>query len=361
MLVKKFFRTTAAAAVSAVFGLALCAPIAAHAALQTASLSSRADGAPGLSEPVKKPASAPKSAQKTEKKAAKKTVKKTAKPAAPRTGARPSQATLAGLRKTEDPLRLGSSVAYAVDQATGEELIVKNADVPLPIASVTKLMTALVIAQSDLPLTQKIRITREDYVRSQARSKLVSGMVMTREAVLKAALMASDNRAAHALARTFPGGKKAFVKAMNDKAHELGMTDSFFADPTGLDNRNHATARDLGKLVAAVYEHQSIRSASTAPMARLKAGGRTVVMQTTNRLIGDPSWDIGVQKTGFTTAAGRCMVVQSKVGERSLVFVVLDSPSNAARAQDMRTMRAYVESEGDFAQAFAQLQPYAVF
>lgn len=275
--------------------------------------------------------------------------------------AAPSQATLAGLRKTEDPLRLGSSVAFAVDQDTGEELVVKNADVPLPIASVTKLMTAYVLAESDLPLDEKIRITRDDYVRSSAVSKLRSGMVMTREAVLKAALMSSDNRAAHALARTYPGGIRKFIGLMNEKAAELGMKDSFFADPTGLDNRNHATARDLSKLVAAVYEYQAIRSASTAPAATLRAGKRSVSLRTTNRLIGDPSWRIGIQKTGFTTAAGRCMVVQSEVGERRLVMVVLDSPDNNQRAADMRTMRAYVEAEPAFAEDFAEVLPYRLF
>lgn len=278
-----------------------------------------------------------------------------------RTGWRPSDATQAGLRETDYPLSLSSSVAYVLDQDTGEELVLKNADVALPIASVTKLMTALVIAESGLPLDEKIKISREDYVRSNASSKLKSGMVLTRTAVLQAALMSSDNRAAHALARTFPGGKKAFVREMNAKAAELGMTDSVFADPTGLDNRNHSTARDLGKLVNAVYAYSEIREASTAPVAKLKAGKRWLNMQTTNRLIGDPSWRIGIQKTGFTTAAGRCMVVQSEVGERRLVMVVLDSPDNGRRAEDMKTMRAFVETEPRFNQNFPSVRPYELF
>lgn len=278
-----------------------------------------------------------------------------------RTGWRPSDATQAGLRETDYPLSLSSSVAYVLDQDTGEELVLKNADVALPIASVTKLMTALVIAESGLPLDEKIKISREDYVRSNASSKLKSGMVLTRTAVLQAALMSSDNRAAHALARTFPGGKKAFVREMNVKAAELGMTDSVFADPTGLDNRNHSTARDLGKLVNAVYAYSEIREASTAPVAKLKAGKRWLNMQTTNRLIGDPSWRIGIQKTGFTTAAGRCMVVQSEVGERRLVMVVLDSPDNGRRAEDMKTMRAFVETEPRFNQNFPSVRPYELF
>lgn len=278
-----------------------------------------------------------------------------------RTGWRPSDATQAGLRETDYPLSLSSSVAYVLDQDTGEELVLKNADVALPIASVTKLMTALVIAESGLPLDEKIKISREDYVRSNASSKLKSGMVLTRTAVLQAALMSSDNRAAHALARTFPGGKKAFVREMNAKTAELGMTDSVFADPTGLDNRNHSTARDLGKLVNAVYAYSEIRETSTAPVAKLKAGKRWLNMQTTNRLIGDPSWRIGIQKTGFTTAAGRCMVVQSEVGERRLVMVVLDSPDNGRRAEDMKTMRAFVETEPRFNQNFPSVRPYELF
>ncbi len=273
----------------------------------------------------------------------------------------PSQATLAGLRKTEDPLVLGSSVAYVVDQDTGEELVVKNADVALPIASVTKLMTALVIAESGVSLNEKIRITREDYVRCYARSRLSNGMVMTRGSVLKAALVASDNRAAHALARTFPGGKKAFVEKMNEKAAELGMKDSFFADPTGLDNQNHSTARDLAKLVDAASGYKELRTASTLPHASLQAGRRTLQFSTTNRLIGDPSWKIGIQKTGFTTAAGRCMVVQSDVGDRHLVMVVLDSPNNTQRAADMRTMRDFVAAEPAFNEAFADTVPYLIF
>ena len=274
---------------------------------------------------------------------------------------RPSEAMKAGLRQTVDPLRLGSSVALAVDVDNGEMLYGKNADVALPIASITKLMTALVIAESDVKLEQKIKITRDDYVRSHASSKLRSGMTMTRKAVLQAALMSSDNRAAHALARTYPGGIKAFVKAMNEKAAALGMSNAFFADPTGLDNRNHATAADLAKLVAAAARHDVIGQLSTTAFAKLKAGGRLLSFHTTNRLIGDPSWSIDVQKTGFTSAAGRCMVVQTAVGERQLALVVLDSPNNNQRAQDMRTMRAYVASETSFERRFGDAVPYALF
>ncbi len=273
----------------------------------------------------------------------------------------PSQAMLAGLRNTDDPLDLGSSVAYIVDQDTGEELFQKNADVSLPIASVTKLMTALVIAESGVSMEESVRITREDYLSSRAHSKLRNGMVMKRSELLKAALMSSDNRAAHALARSTPQGLSAFISQMNATARRLGMTDTVFADPTGLDNRNHSTARDLAKLVAAAYEYKDIREASTLSAAQLRAGRYVLNMHTTNRLIGDPNWNIGIQKTGFTTAAGRCMVVQSEVGSRRVVMVVLDSPNNTQRAADMTSMKHFVESENRIDRQFSTANPYELF
>lgn len=222
-------------------------------------------------------------------------------------------------------------------------------------------MTALVIAESGLQMNERLRISREDYVRSRARSKLRSGMRMTRGAVLKAALMSSDNRAATALARTYPGGRKAFVMKMNETAERLGMTDSVFADPSGLDNRNHSTARDLAKLVAEAHKHEVIRESSTLQFASVPAGRRQLKLVTTNRLIGNPDWNIGVQKTGFTTAAGRCMVVQSEFADRRVVMVLLDSPNSAQRAADMQTMRTFVENEDHINEQFDSMHPYEVF
>lgn len=271
---------------------------------------------------------------------------------------RPSVAMLAGLRDTPDPLELSSSVAYMADQDSGEVFFEKNADVRLPIASVTKLMTALVIVESELPMKAKLRVTRADYVKSRAESKLRNGMVLTREATLQAALMSSDNRAAHMLARTYPGGVKAFVKAMNEKAAELGMTSSRFTDPTGLSNENISTARDLGLLAAAAHGYAVIRKASTTPTALLNAGISKLRLQTTNRLIGDPRWNVGLQKTGFTTAAGRCMVVQSEFAGHRLVMVVLDSATNGKRADDMLRMRRWLEDETEYQAVFAKSSPY---
>ena len=267
-------------------------------------------------------------------------------------------AMLAGLRDTPDPLELSSSVAYMADQDSGEVFFEKNADVRLPIASVTKLMTALVIVESELPMKAKLRVTRADYVKSRAESKLRNGMVLTREATLQAALMSSDNRAAHMLARTYPGGVKAFVKAMNEKAAELGMTSSRFTDPTGLSNENISTARDLGLLAAAAHGYAVIRKASTTPTALLNAGISKLRLQTTNRLIGDPRWNVGLQKTGFTTAAGRCMVVQSEFAGHRLVMVVLDSATNGKRADDMLRMRRWREDETEYQAVFAKSTPY---
>ena len=270
----------------------------------------------------------------------------------------PSAAMLAGLRDTPDPLELSSSVAYMADEDTGEVFFEKNADVPLPIASVTKLMTALVIMESELPMNAKLTVTRADYVKCKADSQLKSGMVLTREATLRAALMSSDNRAAHMLARTYPGGVKAFVAAMNAKAEELGMDASHFSDPTGLSNDNVSTARDLGYLAAAAHQHEMIRRASTTPVAVIDAGVKKLHMQTTNRLIGDPRWKVGLQKTGFTTAAGRCMVVQSEFAGHRLVMVVLDSENNSRRADDMLRMRRWLEDETEFHTVFAEGKPW---
>lgn len=270
----------------------------------------------------------------------------------------PSVAMRSGLRDTPDPLELSSSVAYMADQDSGEVFFEKNADIVLPIASVTKLMTALVIMESELPLSAKLTVTKADYVRSKAESQLKSGMVLTRESTLRAALMSSDNRAAHMLARTYPGGVKAFVAAMNAKAAELGMESSHFSDPTGLSNDNVSTARDLGLLAAAAHQHDMIRRASTTPVAYIDAGARRLMMQTTNRLIGDPRWKVGLQKTGFTTAAGRCMVVQSEFAGHRLVMVVLDSETNGKRADDMLRMRRWLEEETEFHTVFAQSKPW---
>lgn len=269
-----------------------------------------------------------------------------------------SVASQAGLRDTTDPLDLSSSVGYMIDQDSHEVYFEKNADVPLPIASVTKLMSALVIAESGLSLHTKLKVTRDDYVKSTATSKLRAGMVLTREDTLRAALMSSDNRAAHMLARTYPGGVKMFVKRMNELAEELGMKDSHFADPTGLSNDNISTAQDLALLAMRAHRYPVLSKVSTSPTALLDAGSTQLRMMTTNRLIGDPRWHVGLQKTGYTRAAGRCMVVQSEVAGHRVVMVVLDSDSSSKRADDMQRMRRWLEEETKFQKLFAQTSPF---
>ncbi len=245
-----------------------------------------------------------------------------------------------------------------VDQDTGEVYFEKNAGVQLPIASVTKLMTALVIAESELSLKTPLTVTRADYVRSTAESVLRAGMTLTRGDTLRAALMSSDNRAAHMLARTYPGGVKAFVAKMNETAQELGMVDSHFADPTGLSNKNVSTARDLALLASRAHSYRELQKASTSATAVLDAGTRKLHLMTTNRLIGDPRWHVGIQKTGYTRAAGRCMVVQSEFAGHRVVMVVLDSVNSSRRADDMYRMRRWLEEETRFEAQFAQTSPF---
>lgn len=272
----------------------------------------------------------------------------------------PSAAALAGLRSTQDPLGLSSSAAFMVNPATGEVAFQKNADARLPIASLTKLMTALVVVEAGLPLDEKLVVSRADYVASRASSKLRSGMSMTRQTTLLAALMSSDNRAAHMLARTYPGGIDAFVEAMNEKAQHLGMSGSHFADPTGLDNNNVSTARDLSRLVEAAERHPILRQVSTTPQAQLAAGRALLSMHSTNRLVSDPDWDIALQKTGLTTAAGFCMAMQTHIDGQDMVLVVLDSRSGAQRLDDMKKMRSWYEQHIGFSNQFRNLSPYAL-
>lgn len=272
----------------------------------------------------------------------------------------PSAAALAGLRSTQDPLGLSSSAAFMVNPVTGEVAFQKNADAQLPIASLTKLMTALVVVEEGLPLDEKLVVNRSDYVASRASSKLRSGMTMTRQTALLAALMSSDNRAAHMLARTYPGGLDAFVAAMNQKAQHLGMSGSHFADPTGLDNNNVSTARDLSRLVEAAERHPILRQVSTTPQAQLAAGRSLLSMHSTNRLVSDPDWDIALQKTGLTTAAGFCMAMQTNIEGQDMVLVVLDSRSGAQRLDDMKKMRSWYERHAGFSNQFQNLSPYAL-
>ena len=259
---------------------------------------------------------------------------------------RPSEGHLAGLHRGDDPLDLRSSVALVVDQDTNEVLFEKNKDAVLPIASVTKLMTALVTLDANLPLDEELQVSQDEMVRARIRSNLRPGFEMTRGTALHLALMSSENRAAQLLGRTYPGGVARFVEAMNAKARLLGMDDSHFADPTGLSPENRSSASDLVRLVKAAYEHDVIRQYSVSGELELPVGRRTVSYRNTNRLTDNPEWDIGLQKTGYISAAGRCLVMQAVIEGKRVVMVLLDSVGKYSRLGDAERIRDFIESAG---------------
>lgn len=225
-------------------------------------------------------------------------------------------------------LPLRSGVALVMDTREGVMLYENNVDQPRPIASLTKLMSALVILEAELPLTEAIAITREDRDRLRGtHSRLPFDSVYTRLDLLHAALAASDNRAATALARTYPGGKEAFVQAMNAKAQQLGMLSTRYADASGLDSNNISTARDLVKLIAAVDKHLLFHQLTTTAsfgVTDLRTG-KQIAFVNTNRLARSGSWEIELSKTGYTAAAGNCIAMQTTINSRPLTIVLLNS------------------------------------
>lgn len=259
-----------------------------------------------------------------------------------------------GLRASHDPLDLSSSVALVVDQETSEVLFSKNDTAVLPIASLTKLMTGLVIADANLPLDEMITITQED-AEVYRTSRLAVGTTLSRGELMHLSLMSSENRAANALGRTFPGGQAQFVRRMNAKARELGMLDTRYVEPTGLSSQNQSSARDLATLVSVAYERPILRDLSTTPSHQLDLGRRTLQYNNSNRLIRDPEWDIGLQKTGYISEAGRCLVMQARVAGRQLIMVFLDSAGKLSRAQDAERVRRWVEAQS-IQQQFARPQ-----
>ncbi|PPE70415.1 D-alanyl-D-alanine endopeptidase [Caldimonas thermodepolymerans] len=262
--------------------------------------------------------------------------------------ARPSYGHAFGLHETADPLGLKSSVALVVDQDTGEVLINKNAQAVLPIASLTKLMTALVVIEAQQPLDEVLTITAEDVdTEKGSSSRLALGTRLTRGEMLHLALMSSENRAANALGRHYPGGLPAFVEAMNRKARELGMQDTRYVEPTGLSSRNQSTARDLALLVKAAYQYPLIRELSTSPEYGVAIGKRQLHYRNTNGLVYKDDWDIGLQKTGYISEAGRCLVMQAQLAGRKLIMVFLDSAGRYSRIGDAERVRRWIE-ELDF-------------
>ncbi len=257
---------------------------------------------------------------------------------------------MAGLHAVADPLDLKSSVALVLDQDTHEVLLSKNDHAVLPIASLTKLMTGLLISQAHLPMDEAITITQDDVdTEKGSSSRLAVGTTLTRGEMLHLALMSSENRAAHALGRTFPGGLDAFVQQMNAKARLLGMTDTRYVEPTGLSSRNQSSARDLAVLVNVAHSDPLVREYTTSPGYEVAVGRRTLQYNNTNRLVMSPTWDIGLQKTGYISEAGRCLVMQAQVAGRKIIMVFLDSAGKFSRLGDAERVRHWVESMGQVA------------
>lgn len=256
-----------------------------------------------------------------------------------------SHGALAGLHAQSDPLDLKSSVALVIDQDTHEVLLSKNDHAVLPIASLTKLMTGLIISQAHLPMDEPITITADDIdTEKHSRSRLQVGTTLTRREMLHLALMSSENRAANALGRTYPGGLAPFVAQMNAKARLLGMTDTRYVEPTGLSSKNQSSARDLAVLVNVAHRDPLLREFSTSPGYEVAVGKKMLQYNNTNRLVHSATWDIGLQKTGYISEAGRCLVMQTQVSGRKLIMVFLDSAGKLSRLGDAERVRSWIES-----------------
>jgi D-alanyl-D-alanine endopeptidase (penicillin-binding protein 7) len=265
---------------------------------------------------------------------------------------KPSFGRMAGLHQSSDELSLRSSVAYVIDQDTQEVLFSKNDNAVLPIASITKLMTGLVILEANLSMDESITITTEDIdTEKGSSSRLRPGVTLTRGELLQLALMSSENRAAHALGRTYPQGLPAFVTQMNAKAKQLGMHDTKYAEPTGLSSRNQSSAKDLATLVAVAANDSTMRELSTSEGMDVDVGSRTLKYKSTNRLVTNPNWSIDLQKTGYIAEAGQCLVMQAKIAGRKLVMVFLDSAGKFSRTADAERVRRWIELRHPAAQS----------
>jgi D-alanyl-D-alanine endopeptidase (penicillin-binding protein 7) len=255
---------------------------------------------------------------------------------------------------------LSAQSVLVYDQATGQPLLAKNASMQTPIASITKLMTAILVINAGLPLDERITLTSEDRDTLKGTgSRLAVGATYTREQLLHLALIASDNRAAHALGRTYPGGIERFVSTMNRMARALGMHDTVYVEPTGLSSNNRSTALDLAKLANYAYQnYPEIRQISSTGQYTLgtqrvvvkkkrhqaKVYYRTVAFNNTNRFTRAEDWHIGLSKTGFINEAGHCLVMQAQVAQRDVIIVLLDAQGRNNRAGDATRIKAWLES-----------------
>lgn len=248
--------------------------------------------------------------------------------------------------KLGDKLVLASAAALVIDQRTGETLVQKASEVVQPIASITKLMTAMVVLDARQDLNEKIQVTFEDVdTMRHSRSRLPVGTWFSRQEALELALLASENRAAHALGRSYPGGLDACIAAMNAKAQSLGLYDTRFADPTGLSERNISSPKDLAQMVNSACQYAEIKEFSTRPETTLNQSRRPIQFCNTNALVRNSDWQIGLSKTGFINEAGRCVVMQALVANRPMLIVLLDSFGSSARTQDALRIKRWLEAK----------------
>ena len=257
--------------------------------------------------------------------------------------ARSNDSSVEAIQASRKPV-IHSASALVEDQRTGEPLLQKQAETVLPIASITKLMTAMVVLDARTNLQEGLTIEREDVdILRHSGSRLPVGSRMLREEALLLALMSSENRAAHALGRTYPGGLTGFVAAMNDKARSLRLTDTCFKEPTGLSSGNVSSARDLARMVDAAYRYPLIREFTTQEKTAIHAGRRVLEFRNVNRLIWSPHWQIGLSKTGYIDEAGRCLVMQAQVAQRPVLIVLLDAQGKLTRFADANRIKQWLE------------------
>ena len=299
--------------------------------------------------PKKKPVAAKKAANSkaTNSKVA------TKKPSTSKTAARKSNIKQASAQRdrivgdlplSAASLGLHSSAVLVMDQVSGSVLYEKNANAVVPIASITKLMTAMVSLDAQPDLYELMTISEEDVdTLKGTRSRLKVGTQLTREEMLRLALMSSENRAASALGRYYPGGRSAFIAAMNRKAASLGLHDTRFEDSTGLTSANVSSARDLVKMVAAAHQYPLIREFSTSTGYEVMVDGRVQSFHNTNSLVSNSAWDIGLSKTGFINEAGKCLVMQAWFNQKPMIIVLLDSWGKMTRIGDANRIKKWVE------------------
>jgi len=319
------------------------------AVLVMAGLAFGAVNAATAATPEKKPVASKKAVKSVAGKKAAKPVasKKSAKPVVAKKAKPAPVRTTPAVAEQEDGVmpKLGSAVAVVIDQASGEILYEKNANAVVPIASITKLMTAMVALDAAPDLAETLTIGKDDIdLLKGTHSRLTVGTQLTREEMLRLALMSSENRASSALSRHYPGGREAFVAAMNRKARELGLTGTRFADPTGLTAANVASAHDLVKMVDAAHQYPLIREFSTMEEHQVAVKGRSQTFRNTNALVKSDAWHIGLSKTGYISEAGKCLVMLTWLNNKPTIIVLLDSWGKLTRVGDANRIKRWMES-----------------